>query len=39
MCFTLGMTSCSVNDDLTETPTFASGDEIDDPVEPDREDD
>lgn len=36
---TLGMvaTSCSTEDDLIETPTYATGGELDDPVEPDRD--
>ncbi|MDO5969311.1 hypothetical protein Q4Q35_05785 [Flavivirga aquimarina] len=38
---TLGMvaTSCSTEDNLTETPTYTTGGELDDPVEPDRDDD
>ncbi|MDO5969314.1 hypothetical protein Q4Q35_05800 [Flavivirga aquimarina] len=34
---TAGIMSCSTDDDLTETPTYATGGEIDDPVEPDRD--
>ncbi len=33
------LTSCSIEeDDLIENPTYATGGELDDPVEPDRDD-
>ncbi len=32
------LTSCTIEEDLVENSTYATGGELDDPVEPDRDD-